>query len=141
MEMHDVLVIDDEDSIRTAIRLALEDVGYDVLEAANGQDGLHMLRAATTPLIVILDLMMPRMTGVELLHAVTRDAGLASRDAFVICSVARAFPVEELAGYLPHGHLCILQKPFDVDTLIAAASSGLVRASPTERMRLVERRI
>ena len=119
-----VLVIDDEGSIRTAIRLGLEDAGHAVLEAANGRDGLDMMQAATGPLVVSLDLMMPVMSGVELLHAVGRDADLAARLAFVICTGAHEFPVRDLARYLARGRLSVVEKPFDIDTLVAAIEAA-----------------
>lgn len=127
MGTYKVLVIDDEDVIRKAIRLALEDAGHDVIEAANGRDGLEQIQAATTSLVVIVDLMMPRLTGVGLLHAVGHDKGLASHHAFIVSTAARAFPVEDLAGYLPGGHLYVVHKPFAVDELIAVVENAGAR--------------
>jgi CheY-like chemotaxis protein len=88
---HIVLVIDDEDPIRDAVRTILEEEGYMVLEAPNGGIGLDLLRASEGSLVVVLDLMMPGMSGIELLHVVVSEPALANRDAYIIFSAAHAF--------------------------------------------------
>ena len=66
-----ILVIDDDASIRTLLRFVLEEEGYDVVEAANGAEGLQQYEAAPAAL-VITDLQMPVMDGLELLRALQR---------------------------------------------------------------------
>ena len=113
-----VLVIDDEEAVRSAVRLTLEDGGYRVLEAPDGRIGLDHLRAATEPLIVLLDLMMPSMSGLELLRALGAEPEVAARHAFIIFSAASAFRASTLVFYLPGQRLFDLPKPFDIDQLI-----------------------
>ncbi|HEX3694929.1 MAG TPA: response regulator [Polyangia bacterium] len=70
--MKRVLVIDDSGSIRALVRDALVPAGYDVLEACDGVDGLEKIRAAAAELalaLVLCDLNMPRMGGMELIAA------------------------------------------------------------------------
>lgn len=62
--MYDVLFIEDDDQIRLALRLALEDEGYSVREAADGASGLAAF-AATEPDLVLLDLRLPDMSGFD----------------------------------------------------------------------------
>ncbi len=62
--MHSLLFIEDDDQIRLALRLALEDEGYDVREAATGREGLHMFEDAE-PDLVLLDLRLPDISGFE----------------------------------------------------------------------------
>lgn len=114
-----VLVIDDEDVIRNSVRLILEDAGYDVCEAADGRAGLSVLRAATSPMVVLLDLMMPRMSGVSLLREVSADPSLAARHAFILFTAARAFRAETLVFYLPGRRLFEVPKPFAIEELVA----------------------
>ena len=62
--VHSLLFIEDDDQIRLALRLALEDEGYDVREAATGREGLHMFEDAE-PELVLLDLRLPDISGFE----------------------------------------------------------------------------
>ena len=62
--MASVLIVDDEDQIRTLMRTALERAGFQVREAANGKEGLEQV-ANNPPTVILLDLMMPEMDGFE----------------------------------------------------------------------------
>ena len=62
--VHSLLFIEDDDQIRLALRLALEDEGYEVREAASGREGLHMFEDAE-PELVLLDLRLPDISGFE----------------------------------------------------------------------------
>lgn len=62
-----ILVVDDDEDFRSGLRMALEMKGYQVEEAANGEDALAQL-TAKPPLLVLLDLQMPVMNGRELLQ-------------------------------------------------------------------------
>ena len=66
-----VLVLDDEPSIREAVREILESQGYEVLTVADGLDGLHAL-SRSLPDVIISDLNMPRMSGFEFLAIVRK---------------------------------------------------------------------
>jgi len=66
-----ILVIDDNTAIRELLRLVLEEEGYEVIEAADGTEGLQRYQATPTDL-VITDLQMPGMDGLELLRALQR---------------------------------------------------------------------
>jgi CheY-like chemotaxis protein len=66
-----ILVVDDDAAIRELLRFALEEEGYEVIEAADGAEGLQRYQAAPTAL-VITDLQMPGMDGLELMMALRR---------------------------------------------------------------------
>jgi CheY-like chemotaxis protein len=119
-----VLIIDDEVAIRTGVRLTLEDVGYEVIEAPNGRVGLDILQTATDPLVVLLDLMMPEMSGIMLLQALKDEPALAQRHAFVIFTAARAFSAPTLVFYLPGKRLLNLPKPFSLDELLVTVEQA-----------------
>jgi CheY-like chemotaxis protein len=72
-----ILVVDDDPSMRALVRRHLAKCGCDVLEAADGIAGRHLARAAS-PVLVISDVHMPRMSGLELLAALKSDP--ATRD-------------------------------------------------------------
>jgi len=67
-----ILIIDDEAPIRALLRFALEAAGYEVTEAANGCQGLDLYRRRPTDLI-IADMLMPELNGLDLLLDLTRE--------------------------------------------------------------------
>lgn len=119
MATRKVLVIEDEEAVREAIRFALEEGGYELFEAPDGIVGLDMLRLATEPLVVLVDLMLPRMSGLELLHEIGKEPDLALRHAFIVTNAGGAPAIPDLATYLHGGYLSTLAKPFEVADLIA----------------------
>lgn len=122
--MATVLVVDDEETIRQAVRLALEDAQHTVLEADSGERALELLRAAQgEPLVVLLDLRMPGVSGFDLLREVERDPALGERHAFILLSgdnqslpVVRALRSATILADIP--------KPFDVETLLATVAQA-----------------
>ena len=73
MTSHSILIVDDDEQLRTLLRRALEEAGYLVSEAPNGQDGLRQFRQTPTAL-VITDLLMPDMDGLEVTMALRRES-------------------------------------------------------------------
>lgn len=73
-----ILIIEDEFLIRDALTEFLEEEGYRVAGAANGQEALVMLRKGLVPDLILLDLMMPVMSGMQFLNEQQSDARLAS---------------------------------------------------------------
>ena len=72
-----VLVVDDDDDIRTAVQEVLEEEGYSTAGASNGREALDLLLATNDlPALVLLDLMMPEMDGWELLAKMAEDPAL-----------------------------------------------------------------
>ena len=67
-----ILVIDDQDHIRALLRLVLKGAGHDVLDASNGRLGLELYRKQSADLI-ITDIFMPEMNGLELMLELTRS--------------------------------------------------------------------
>ncbi|HET6983979.1 MAG TPA: response regulator [Myxococcaceae bacterium] len=67
-----VIVVDDQALFRRSLQDRLRSQGYDVVAAENGIEALELLQAAPSPCVVLLDLMMPVMYGVEFLQALDR---------------------------------------------------------------------
>jgi CheY-like chemotaxis protein len=110
-----ILVVDDNASIREALRELLEVEGYPVAEAENGRVALERLRVQPTPSLVILDLIMPVMTGTEFLWA----ARIHSACPRVPIMVLSAVPgISWAARYAD----CALPKPVDADVLLRAVA-------------------
>lgn len=70
--MATILIIDDEELIRVLLRSTLEAAGYEVTEAANGRQGLELYRHRQTDL-VITDILMPELNGLDMLLELTRE--------------------------------------------------------------------
>jgi two-component system response regulator (stage 0 sporulation protein F) len=69
-----ILLIDDDHQVRAAFRTVLERAGYHVVEARNGREGLRLFRQIPSPAVVITDVLMPDMDGLEVTQAVHREA-------------------------------------------------------------------
>jgi CheY-like chemotaxis protein len=125
-----VLVVDDDEAIRETLRLLLEDEGYLVNEAPDGVCALEVLRESPTPLVVLLDFMMPRLDGAGVLRAVVQDPALATRHAYVLVTAnVHALP-KALIGLLASLCAPILPKPLDLDDLLETVEDGACRITP-----------
>jgi CheY-like chemotaxis protein len=115
-----VLVVDDDPSIRKMIIAALRrgDVPYSFLEAPNGRDALDLMRAER-PDVVVLDLMMPVLSGWDVLRERADDASL--REIPVIVVSANRDP--EVVTAVNAGICAFLPKPFDISALSALVRS------------------
>ena len=105
-----VLVVDDDPDIRETLREVIEAEGFAVVCARNGLEALEALAAGLRPSLVVLDLMMPAMSGWELLAAIRAERSLADLAVAVISAAGGRAP--------PPGATCFLRKPIDLDTLI-----------------------
>jgi two-component system, OmpR family, response regulator CpxR len=108
-----VLVVDDDDSVRAAMRELLDDQGYRVAEAADGREALALLEALIElPRLVLLDLAMPVMTGWQLLLALAANRRLARLPVVVVSA--------EPPSRIPlSGVVCHLRKPVTPRALLA----------------------
>ena len=78
VKRHSVLVVDDEQSVRSFYVDALEESGHSVSIASDGEKALEQLREGSLPCVVLSDARMPRMDGFELSRAIADDPQLAS---------------------------------------------------------------
>jgi DNA-binding NtrC family response regulator len=108
-----VLVADDDDGVRDFLRVFLTREGYRVEEARDGEEGVEKALAMGIEL-VIFDINMPRMNGIEALKHLRRTL----RDCFVICTTGESSQKELNAAMLAGASAC-LRKPFDLDKLSA----------------------
>lgn len=104
-----ILIIDDEPHIIRALSLLLERAGYEVLSARNGADGLAKLHAEC-PDIAIIDMMMPRVTGLELL-GLWNDQKAATEDTqFIMLTASCDEEIKD--GIEKFDHVKLVAKPF-----------------------------
>ena len=118
--MGHVLIVDDDDTIREVLAIILEDAGFACQQAANGLEALRQMRASNARLVVVLDLMMPRMDGRAVLEAVERDPWLAKRHAFVLLTAADKHLPLPLVQVLDRLGVRVVSKPFDLDVFVEA---------------------
>jgi DNA-binding response OmpR family regulator len=108
-----VLVVDDDEAERSALANLMQEDGYDVVLAEDGEEALAVLDRGAPPALVLLDLMMPRVNGWQVLQAMERTTRLADIPVIVLTAFGAR------AG-LPAG--CrILHKPFEREVLLAEA--------------------
>ena len=69
-----ILVVDDSDTVRQQVSMALKQAGFAITEAADGQEGLAMIDANRNIAMVVCDVNMPRMNGLEMVESVKRKA-------------------------------------------------------------------
>jgi CheY-like chemotaxis protein len=105
-----VLVADDDEAVRTAVAEVLREEGFDVSLAADGAQALALLLTQPPPALLLLDLMMPRTSGWDVLEAMKRRPELEG----VAVIVLTAFDAR--VG-LP-SHCRVLHKPFERDVLV-----------------------
>ncbi|MDP9022691.1 MAG: response regulator [Actinomycetota bacterium] len=121
-----VLVVDDEPDVRQIVGLLLRREGHEVLEAGDGEAALHAVREAGNSIdAVLLDVMMPRMTGHEALPAIRE---LQPEMPVVFFS---GYDRGEVTGHLQTAtaHTTFVPKPFTNEQLLAAISEAISASS------------
>jgi two-component system response regulator MprA len=121
-----VLVVDDDRAVRESLRRSLEFNGYDVALAADGAEALAGI-AAAAPDVVVMDVMMPRLDGLE----TTRALRTAGNDLPILVLTARDAIGDRVEG-LDAGADDYLTKPFALQELLARLRALLRRVVPRE---------
>jgi CheY-like chemotaxis protein len=116
-EAHSVLIVEDHVDSRELLAEFLEALGYEVSMAGHGQEALELLRGGLRPSVVLLDLMMPVMSGWELMEHVRADEDLCTLRVVVVSGAGAAQP-------LPRGICGAVPKPVDLDALRAAVEDA-----------------
>jgi DNA-binding response OmpR family regulator len=117
-----ILLVEDDPKTRSTVALYLQREGYDVLTAGDGVEALDLARARE-PHLVVLDLMLPRMDGLEVCRALRESGGAA-----IIMVTARSTEEDKLTG-LDLGADDYVTKPFSPRELMARVRAVLRRAS------------
>ena len=113
-----VLVIEDDHDTRVSLRRILEVEGYFVFSAADGKQGLEIIRRIKPPCLILLDVIMPLMNGEEFLVEINNDPALHMIPVVLVS----AFP--ETAKKLVAK--AFVQKPIDLDALLNAVHQHCV---------------
>jgi CheY-like chemotaxis protein len=116
MASREVLVVEDDTDLRESLSQALQDHGFIVTQAGNGQQALDLLHSGVRPGVILLDLMMPVLSGWQLRDALREDPALARIPQLVISAFVDE--AEQVVLALPPDD-CI-RKPFQLRILINA---------------------
>jgi len=120
-----ILVCDDEAVMRALVRAALEEDGYSIAEARDGDESLDLIRRLR-PDLVILDMMMPGRTGLDVLNELRGDSELSGTPVLMLTAKAQA---DDRVAAERAGADRYLSKPFRLAELAAAVAelTGRVR--------------
>jgi CheY-like chemotaxis protein len=112
-----VLVVEDDAGIRDSLRdlLLAEVPDIEVVTATNGQEALDLLDAGSTPCLVLLDIVMPVMNGVEFLDALSKRPPATPLRVVIVSAYVSKYKDVDYPGIVG-----ILPKPFRADDLVAA---------------------
>ena len=132
--MTKALVVDDSRAVRMILANTLKELGFEVCEAANGQEALKLIEAAgdSTPSLALLDWNMPEMNGFELLKRLRHTPELSS---LVIVMVTTETELDQMAAALEAGANEYVMKPFTKDILLEKLLLAGVRPQGREQVR------
>lgn len=132
MSKETILIVDDESDLLDMIEYNLLKEGFSVLKAENGQEGINLARK-NKPDLIILDIMMPKMTGIEVCRVLKADKELKDRP--IIFLTARDDEKTELEG-LNLGADDYLMKPISTAKLVSRIRTVLRRVGTTEDLEI-----
>ncbi len=110
MACNSILIVEDEKDIRDSLKMLLELEGYSVFTAENGKEGLKILKNLESPCLILLDLLMPVMNGMEFLEAKKHEDAIAQIPVCVVSGVASDPHLKNTAGFI--------KKPIDLEILL-----------------------
>ena len=114
MSLSRILHVDDDEDIRTIVQLALEVVGsFDVMQFSNGHEAVAAAQGFA-PQLLLLDVMMPEMSGLDVWKSIIAMPGLSHVRAIFVTAKAED---EFSRGLVSDGALAVITKPFDPMTL------------------------
>lgn len=123
-----VLIVDDSEDIREVIRALLEDEGYYIEEARQGEEALRILKKSSHRFVVLLDLRMPVLDGIGVIDAISKDRRLLQQHTYILVTADnRTLPLS-FVQKLSAMEIPVLSKPFEehrLFSLIAAAAERL----------------
>lgn len=115
-----ISLVDDDAGIRESLRFLLEEENYEVEELADGATALARLDADSRPRVMLLDRMMPRLSGVQTLRALAARPEFTRRTAILFMSARHDPPEPQDEAFIRDAAFATVIKPFDLDKLLDA---------------------
>ena len=118
-----VLVVEDDKFLRRACEASLRQRGFEVIAATEGDEGLRMARAAPLPDVVLLDLLMPKLPGIEVLRALKADEATRAIPVVILSNSSRDDDKQRAAqlgaaGYYVKANLSLKELAAEVEKLV-----------------------
>lgn len=113
--LRSILIVDDDDDSRSMVRTILESNGFQVEECSGGKECLEKLQSYT-PALVLLDIMMPEMSGYDVLVSMKQRP--ETQNIPVIMLTAKGEPEDLITGYKDYGVEYYITKPFTTRQLL-----------------------
>lgn len=126
-----ILVVDDDSSVRRVLQMQLAEAGYDVAQAASGGEALRLL-AESHPQLVVTDLKMPDMDGIELLRRMHEEEVPAT-----VILITAFGSIETAVQAMRLGAYDYITKPIDYEALLAAVHRALERQNLIDEVRIL----
>jgi DNA-binding response OmpR family regulator len=124
-----VVVADDEQDILTLVTFGLRRAGYEVLTASDGQQALELIRQRR-PSVAVLDVKMPRLTGIDVVREVRKSEGVESLPVILLSAGVQEDTVSQ---GIDAGANEYIRKPFSPDELAARVATLIERRRAAER--------
>jgi len=133
--MAKILIVDDEEMIRSTLKDILEDEGYETDEAADGKAGLEKLKAGEYD-VVLCDIKMPKMDGLELL-----EKGLEARPEAQFIMLSGHATIDTAVEATKKGAFDFIQKPPDLNRLLVSLRNALDKTNLVVETKTLKRKI
>jgi len=117
MAEHRILLVEDDTDIAGAMAAILEGEGYSVVHAHDGTEALRALRGGLCPCVIVLDLLMPGMNGIEFRRVQRGDPSMSQLPVVVVSGIANMLDDVRSLGVAR-----CFRKPVDVDELLGAVT-------------------
>jgi CheY-like chemotaxis protein len=116
-----ILVVDDDESVLSFLSFSLRGEGFEVLEARNAETGMNLLKTHT-PDLILLDLMLPGMSGLQMCEKLRQDARFRQTPVLVITAYAENSSVKKVADAGAQG---LIEKPIMFSELLVQVLDAL----------------
>jgi CheY-like chemotaxis protein len=113
-DRHVILVVDDDHDLRESLREILEEEGFETIGASDGNEAIDLLLRGghPPPRVILLDIMMPAMTGLDVVERLRRDAPFAATPVVFMTAFRTLVRTDEKSR--------VLYKPFTIDLVLSA---------------------